>query len=137
MSEESSDIRKVWEAYAAAVTAADRAGFAAALTEDIVFSPPDQSAVVGRAAVEKWAAQSLFDPFAVRMTFQIDELEASGPWAWARGHFTNHMTPASGGAPITASGDFLNVFRRSADGSWKFARVSFNYDAPLAVGESL
>jgi len=134
MLEESAAIRTVWNAFVAAVNTGDRAAYAALLTPDIVFSPPDRAAVVGKPAVERWAAESFFDPFTVRMTFELDEVQASGDWAWARGRFVNNLTPIAGGEPIVASGDFLNVFRRAADGSWQFARVSFNYDAPVAAG---
>jgi len=50
----------------------------------------------------------------------------SGDWAFDRGREHYIVTPKAGGAPIEKTGNYLYLYRRQADGSWKQSRVIWN-----------
>jgi uncharacterized protein (TIGR02246 family) len=125
-------IKQVADDYTAACNAADLDGFMATCTDDIVFLPPDDNAVVGADAVAAYIKNGFFDPFQVHLSFVFDELNVAGDWAFARGPFELRLTPKPGGEPVVDRGKFIDVFQRQGDGSWRFARVIFNRNLPPA-----
>ncbi|MBI4474813.1 MAG: DUF4440 domain-containing protein [Acidobacteria bacterium] len=135
-SNEKNEITKLVQGYAAAVTAGDVQRWAATLSDDIVFQPPDQPQVSGKAAVVAWGKESFFDPFKMRLEFSFDEMELFGSSAFARGRFTLELTPRQAGGATQTTGKFMNIFRRDARGSWKYARAGFSFDAPLTATAS-
>ena len=135
MSDESAAIRNVWQQYTDAVNGGDIAKYGATLTNDIVFHAPDQPPINGMASVQKWFKESWLDTTTSRkLSFKLEEIETLGAWAFARGQFTVTVTWKTGGKQ-DISGNFLNVFRRQSDSSWKFARVSFNFDKPFVPSQ--
>jgi ketosteroid isomerase-like protein len=66
------------------------------------------------------------DAFAVQVEYNSQEIVVSGDWAFDRGteHYT--LTPKAGGAPIQKSGNYLYLYQRQKDGSWKQSRVIWN-----------
>jgi len=123
-------IAQLAEEYRAACNSADVAVFIATCTDDIVFLPPDDHAVVGADAVAAYVKSGFFDPFDVHLSFTFDELHVAGEWAFGRGPFELGLTPKAGGEPVVDRGKFIDVFRRLGDGSWRFARVIFNRNRP-------
>ncbi|MDA2934014.1 DUF4440 domain-containing protein [Acidobacteria bacterium AH-259-D05] len=134
MSDERDAIDKLVQEYAETVSSGDLTSWTKVLAEDVVFQPQDLPQVIGKGAVEAWAKESWFDPFDMNLSFQSEEVEVLGSWAFGRGRFTLGLTPTGGGRSTQANGKFLTIFRREPDGSWKYARTSFSFDAPLEVG---
>jgi len=96
-------------------------------TEDAVFMPPNQPAVVGRAAIREF--QTTFPPL-VAFSLTNEVIEGVGDLAYVRGRY--RMTLAIEGSPAD-SGKYFEIRRRQADGSWKLAADIFNSDVPLAT----
>ncbi len=117
------------------VVAAFKAGeidpLAALYPEDVVVLAPNQPALVGKDAVLAWL-QGLYDQFTVdEFTSPVEEVVVAGSLAFSRGTFAWLLTPKAGGEPVADSGNFIVIWRRAPDGSWKRARVIWNSDNPL------
>ena len=55
----------------------------------------------------------------------------AGDLAYQRGTFTVAVTPKAGGETHNTSGNFLRIYRRQPDGSWRRVRDMFNSDRPV------
>lgn len=97
--------------------------------DDVISLPPNQPALVGRAAVQAMWEETLTD-FAIEVSVNVEEVEVAGGWAFERGTFNMKLSPRAGGEPIADTGKYLDVLRQQADGSWKYARVSWNSSQP-------
>ena len=118
--------------YVAALNNGDPESLAKTLTGDFVFMPPDAPPVTGKEAVTAAVKAAFLDPYELRLRAKFDDLQVFGSDAVARGNFSVAMAPKAGGDRIEGIGKFINMFRKQADGSWKYAVGMFNYDKPLA-----
>jgi uncharacterized protein (TIGR02246 family) len=95
-----------------------------------VQMPPDQPVVIGKEAI-----RSRFEPFYKNFTDQVsstvEDIKVSGDCAFLRMSYTESWTPKEGGDTTTAVGQWVIIFQRQADGSWKIATEIWNRDAPL------
>ena len=64
--------------------------------------------------------------FAVQVEYNSQEIVVFGDWAFDRGTERYTLTPKAGGPPIRKSGNYLYVYQRQKDGSWKQSRVIWN-----------
>ncbi len=122
-----------------AVVAAFSAGDADTLVtfypNDVVLLPAGQPPVVGKEDALTWA-QSFFDEFTVdEFTSPVDEVVVANDWAFARGPFSWILSPKAGGDPVQDSGNFMVIWHRAPDGSWKRARVIWNTYNPASAAE--
>ena len=111
-------IGAVNNAFGHALTEKDWKAASALYTADGTFYPPGESAVKGRAAIE--ACLTAFPPvtaFSLRAT----KTDGRDDVAYVQGTFSMTLAPKSGAAPEQASGYFLQVLRRQANGSWQIA----------------
>ncbi len=95
--------------------------------EDAVLMPPNQPAVVGRAAIRHFNAT--FPPV-TEFSLSNDVIDGIGDLAYVRGRY--RMTLAIEGAP-TDSGKYLEIRRKQPDGSWRFMVDIFNSSVPLST----
>ena len=106
-----------WESDYAAKDAAKLAGHYA---EDAALANPGVPLVTGgdsiRAAVKGFAADSN-----LKVDFASDRIQvaASGDLAYTRGHYTMESTDSATGKPRTDGGNYLTVWQKQADGTWK------------------
>jgi uncharacterized protein (TIGR02246 family) len=107
----------------------DATALAACCSEDVVQLPPNEPAVRGKEAL-RTRYQSQFDRFACELLTTTEELEIAGAWAFAWGTYKIALTPKDGAPSVQDHGKYLAIFRRQPDGSWKFARDTFNSDNP-------
>jgi uncharacterized protein (TIGR02246 family) len=123
-------IRRVADAYTAAMLAGDAAAAAAVYGDDAVEMPPGVAPIRGRAAIEQYFrgvfGSCRFTEFALTHA----ELRASGDVAFAAGTSKATVTPL-GGPPVTETGKYLVVLKR-AGGEWKVAYSIHNSDAAAA-----
>jgi ketosteroid isomerase-like protein len=97
-------------------------------SDDVVLLPPNEPAVVGKAAARTWL-QGMFKQFKVEGTYSSTaDLTVSGDLAFERLAFKLKLTPVGGGAPIEETGKGLHVYKRQA-GAWKIAQDAWNTDA--------
>jgi uncharacterized protein (TIGR02246 family) len=105
------------------------------LTDDVVMMPPNEPAMVGKAAVRAWV-ESMYKQFRVQGTYtSASDLTVVGDWAFERMTFTLTMTPAAGGAAMQDVGKGFHVYRRQPDGSWKIHQDIWNSDNPPPGGQ--
>jgi uncharacterized protein (TIGR02246 family) len=114
---------KQWNDAAAKKNAAAFAGF---YTEDAVLMLEDGPDVRGRANLAQALGGMMSDP-AFALSFAADTVIASrsGDLAYETGHYA--LTTTKDGKPATERGQYVVVWRRQADGSWKVA-----VDAPVS-----
>lgn len=106
------------DAFGKAITAKDWKAASALYTADGTLYPPSESAVKGRPAIE--ACLTAFPPvtaFALRAT----KTDGRDDIAFVQGTFAMTLAPKGGAAPEQASGYFLQVLRRQANGTWHIA----------------
>lgn len=107
----------------------DAAGCAAVYTDDAKILPPDSPVLTGKqAAQEMW--QSFINMGVKRVSLQTLELEEMGDMAVDRGAATVDIQ-GEGGETMQASGKYIVLWKRQADGAWKWHWDCFNFDAPL------
>jgi uncharacterized protein (TIGR02246 family) len=101
--------------------------FTTILSDDVVFLPPNGTAVEGRQAVVTFLQTF---PKLSAFTATTTDVGGSGDWAYARGTFS-YTTAADSGPPMTEQGKFLAIHRREPDGTWRITRDIWNSDLPL------
>ncbi len=107
----------------------DAAGCAAVYTEDAKILPPDSPALMGRqAGQEVW--QSIINIGVKGISMKTLELEEMGDTAVERGAATVQIQ-GEGGQTVEASAKFIVLWKRQADGAWKWHWDCWNFDAPL------
>lgn len=120
-------IERAMRIYESACNEGDLNKFLTTFTDDAVTLAPGLPAATGREN-KTLAADHFFGPFNMAMTLENDEVEVMGDWAFMRGHYTLTLTPKAGGDAIKDRGKYLDLLRRQADDSWKFARLIWNSD---------
>lgn len=113
------------ERFLAAWNAADVEALGAWMAEDAIEMPPDGPPLVGRAAMLQ-GLRDYFAEFDAVQTATTDEVVVRGDLAVLRGTWRLTETPRAGGPPVERSGKWLDVQRRTADGSWKTWRWMWN-----------
>jgi len=121
--------RQAIAAVAARFEAAENAGsvdqFRSFFTDDLVVMGPSEPPVIGGDSVA--ALMRVFHgQYAVQVEYKSQEIVVAGDWAFDRGTERYTLTPKAGGTPIQKSGNYLYVYQRQADGSWKQSRVIWN-----------
>ena len=125
------DVRAAIEQTNAQIVEAFKAGDAAAIagfySEDAKMLPPDATEAAGRDAIQKvW--QSWIDDGLKDLTLEAVDVEADGDHAYEIGKFSMQV-PAENNTMATATGNYLMVWKRAADGSWQQHIDTWN-DAP-------
>ena len=94
------------------------------LTDDVVFLPPDEPAVIGKAA-----AADFFEAFPVMTQFSAPILHVDGraDFAGIRGSFDMTVETEEGEARMV--GKWLCTYRKEG-GRWRCATDCWNLDAP-------
>jgi len=123
-------IDKSHQAWLDAMKANDAQALGRLVTEDAVLMPPNQPAVVGRAAVIDWFAGVVKQARTTGVGVPQREVIVAGDWAIERGSFTWKVAPTAGGAPIEDRGNFLAIYQRQTDGAWKVTRNIGNSTPP-------
>ena len=104
----------------------DLAGLTALFTEDCVRMPQGGPATMGRAMLEAAYRKDFAEVWQAQAKVRLDaeELIISGEYAFARG--TDTLVQEQDVTHMEETGKWLFVYRRQADGTWKFHWVTFN-----------
>jgi uncharacterized protein (TIGR02246 family) len=120
-------IEQVNARFVEAFKAGDAATIASLYTETGRMLPPDATEISGREAIQaEW--QSWIDGGFKDLTLEAQEVEASGDLAYEIGSFSLQV-PAENNDMVTASGNYVVVWKRGAEGSWRLHVDTWN-DAP-------
>ncbi len=95
------------------------------LTDDVVFLPPDEPAVIGKAA-----ADDFFEGFPIMTAFSasIESADGRADHAAARGSFDLTVETEDGETRMV--GKWLGTYRKEG-GRWRVATNCWNLDAPV------
>ncbi len=122
-------IRGVADMYVKATLAGDAKAIAALYTEDATEMPPNQPAIKGRAAIQKYYEKELAGVKFARFSVNHLESHAVGYNGYDVGTYKQNVTPA-GGAGIDDTGKYVVILKRSG-GSWKVAYAIYSSDRPV------
>lgn len=117
--------------YVGAINDGDITTLSALTTDGHIMLAPSRPPIVGKAANDA-ANSRVFQQFKIDEHWTPLETVISGDLAYQRGTFTVAATPKSGGETRNTSGNFLRIYRRQPDGSWRMVRDMFNTDKPGA-----
>lgn len=104
-----------------AVNETDLGAYAEAVCEDLVWWPPGQPPVEGRAAFRDWLAPFV-DRYAYEFSVEDPVFRVSGRWAVEKARFRSRMTPEAGGDAMEHAGRFIALWRRDEDDRWRIER---------------
>lgn len=120
-------IEQVNGRFVEAFKAGDAATIASLYTDTAKMLPPDATEIAGREAIQaEW--QSWIDAGLKDLTLEAQEVEASGDLAYEIGLFSL-QAPTETNDMVTADGNYVVVWKRGADGSWRLHVDTWN-DAP-------
>lgn len=118
----------------AAFKAKDAARIASYYGDDAVVSMPGRAALTGREAVSKTIGEDLKDPaFTLDFTNEKTDVAASGDIAYTRGTFRVAYTDPQSKKVENVAGNYVTIFKKQADGSWKVVEDISSPGAPPAA----
>ena len=118
-------IRSISDDFVALVTGADFQGLANLYTEDAVLMPPGFPGISGRANIRKWVEAC---PPVTKFECHFDDVDGYDDIAYVRGRFLMQFTPEGSPEPVEERGNFVEIRRKQADGSWPIAVDIWNSD---------
>ncbi len=95
------------------------------LTDDVVFMPPDEPAVIGKAAVADFLGTY---PIITALSVSIDSADGRADLATVRASFD--MTVETEDGETRMVGKWLATYRKEG-GRWRAATDCWNLDAPM------
>jgi uncharacterized protein (TIGR02246 family) len=121
-------IRQFTRQYARSFCDGDPAGVVALMTDDFVALTPGKPPIVGKEAVEREVTSDLSELEVQRLHFDPREIVVNGTWAWTWGVSEVVMKTRKDDQVVRATGKYLWILHRQADGSWRVARDSAQAD---------
>jgi ketosteroid isomerase-like protein len=97
------------------------------LTDDAVYLPPNEPAIVGKEALRPWI-EGYFQAYRTHWEKETLEVIATGDWAIEYAAERSKDIPVGDGDALEDVGKGIVIYRRQADGSWKVARDIWNSD---------
>ncbi len=114
-------IQAFFERWYGALEKGDVARLLSLITPDIVVKPPGSPAILGSGALEQ-ALTAFLGEHSETVDYEVDEIEVSGPIAFARISECANILPKSGAEGFSVSGMHIAILRRQPDGAWLLAR---------------
>jgi uncharacterized protein (TIGR02246 family) len=115
----------------------DAAALSGMYADDAALANPDSDVASGKEAIAKQLEDVEKDPN-FRLEFRSDRIQVakSGDLAYSRGRYTMTVTDPRRNGPYTSKGNYLTVWQKQADGSWKAVEDIASTGAPptLASG---
>jgi ketosteroid isomerase-like protein len=91
-------------------------------TDDAVVAAPGEPLAAGTAERRKAIEALVGDPnFKLDFASDDQQVAKAGDMAYSRGHYTIQATDKATNKPVTGSGNYVVIFRKQDDGSWKAA----------------
>ena len=101
-------------------------------TDDAIVLAPNLPAIIGKAALRKYVADSLKIPgFKISWTANDVTMSPDGQLAYMFARNTVTMNEPNG-TPVTHEGRAVTIWRRESDGEWRCAVDIWNAEPPLA-----
>src|SRR5688572_1147499 len=113
-------IKKISEEYAAAILAQDGARLARLYAEDAVHIRPQGAPILtGRSNIQKLFEETFAIGPVIEAKLTSDETRVAADWVLDRGTFVYKQNRKDGGTPIQSRQNYVHIFQRQRDGSWK------------------
>jgi ketosteroid isomerase-like protein len=101
--------------------------YAAAFGTNAALMPPDAAPVIGREAIRAWREGQAQAPFRVLPESAVqDEIRVEGQAAYVRTTVRGTRVPRAGGDAVPFAEKYLDLLRRTDDGSWEFVARMWN-----------
>ena len=120
-------VKQAEQNWAKLYNAKDLTGLAMTYTEDAMRLPPDTSRHQGRAAIQETFKKEFNDGLQ-NIKLKVTDVGSSGNLVWLVGNFAVEY-PGEGGKMVTATGNYVNVYRKEPDGVWRTVVETWN-DTP-------
>jgi ketosteroid isomerase-like protein len=111
--------------YLKAINDGDITALSKLTDDDHIMLAPGRPPLAGKAANDA-ANGRTYEQFRIDEHWVPIETVIDGNLAYQRGTFTVGATPKAGGAARTIAGNFLRIYRRQSDGSWRMTRDMFS-----------
>ena len=108
--------------------------FMSFIADDVVLMAPGEPTIRGKAAVRAWYEGFLAQFHTSTLVFNHEEVFMGNGFAVELASFEWGLVPTRGGAASVDRGSFMQVWKKQADGQWRFAREIFNSSVPAAAG---
>lgn len=120
--------------YVKALKTGDIDLFLSLAAEDIVWMPPNDTTVFGRAEFKEWI-EEYFEYFRLAAYTEPErDVTVSGELVIERTSYMIAIVPTKGTARIRDDGKMLTIWKRQSDGSWKIWRAIWNSIKPIGSG---
>ncbi len=126
--EDRAAILEAYDAYAGSLNSGNGEAWLSNWDEDGIQMPPGGPAR-GKDALRQMILAAV-EEMTFNLSIDVEEVQAAGPWAYARGTYADARVPKAGGDTIHIDGKFLSILRRQPDGSWKIYRDCFSSNVP-------
>lgn len=112
----------------------DAAAVANFYSDDAALANPFAPLSTGKEAIAKDNKTFAADPnMSVEFASDRVQVAASGDMAYTRGHYTMTMTDPETRKPVTGKGNYLTVWQKQADGSWRVVEDFITPGPPAAA----
>lgn len=103
------------------------------VAEDVVLMPPGEAVVRGKSALRAWYEGFLSRYRTSSLTLSEREVFVGEGWAVELGTYEWGLTPVGGGDSSVDRGNYMQVWKPTADGQWRFEREIWNSSTPLVT----
>jgi ketosteroid isomerase-like protein len=124
------DFEKAAAAFDQALRTNNPEGLFVYVAEDVVMMPPNEAPIRGKAAMQAWYRSFLSAFRTTRLILTDREITVSEGWATEVGQYEWGLQPAAGGEPVVEKGNYMQIWKRVQDGSWRFFREIWNSSIP-------
>jgi|MudIll2142460700_1097286.scaffolds.fasta_scaffold51369_1 uncharacterized protein (TIGR02246 family) len=124
-------IKKSMDDFEKALNAGDAGAVAALMTDKTIWADANVPVAVGAEAIRsQW--QPFFGQFSLEFSGPVEDVRVTGEVAVARGTWTMKATPkAQNETDFSDGGNWMVVFARQSDASWKWDWLVANSSQPL------
>ncbi len=123
-------IKNIEEEWGAALEAHDIDRIVSFYAENCVDIPPNEPPSIGKEAIRGFL-QKHYDQFTMEYNGVTVDVQVSGDLAFTRGTSTEIETPKAGGESLTINSNWVTIYRKQPEGSWKAICNIWNHDHPL------
>jgi len=107
----------------------DYEGYMALIDEEAMFLPPNAPTFGGIETIRS-SYKTSFDSLDFNVAITTEEIHVCGDLAFSRDGWKGSMNPKDGSEPIVFDNKTLSIYKRQADGSWKYWRIIYSSNSP-------
>ena len=134
MSNENDPILDAHRNFVAGMKSGDVAKLTSTLDDAIVFMPPADGTIIGKAAIKDWY-DDYFKYFQIlSLDITARDVGRVGDCIVERIALSVSLEPRHGGTTIYDDARILSIWKRQADGSWKMWQSMWNSVKPIGAG---